>query len=348
MQITPVIAGLILLSSEAASGHFFRGNARKAKKENRNRANPRDTSSFGTSLFSKLCAENPGSNVLFSPLSVYQALALVKDGATMRSKTALELRKVLGPKTLCDEFLLLQQQSNETKDKAGDVIISMATSIWSDGLKPEYIAAAQESQNADSFPMPKIYTTVDTWIKKKTKGMIKEVMGDEAPDPLTVALLVNAVYFKGAWRYEFDPKNTIDDGTFTLIDNSTEMDAQYMTAKREHVEVIQNSQALGGADVLILDYGKADTEAEFSAMFILPAESSEDSMNDTISRLGNQPMSDLLQKTSLTEVRMRTCLCCECRIYLPLPIPPLLVIAPILLLNIRKECIANAPHIFLL
>ena len=232
---------------------------------------------------------------------MYQALALVKDGATMRSKTTLELRKVLGPKTLRDKSLLLQQQSNETKDKAGDVILSMATSICSDGLKkPEYIAAAQEGQNADSFPMPKIYTTVDTWIKKKTKGMIKEVMGDEAPDPLTVALLVNAVYFKGAWRYEFDPKNTIDDGTFTLIDNSTEMDAQYMTAKREHVEVIQNSQALGGADVLILDYGKADTEADFSAVFILPAEPGQDSMNDTISRLGNQPMSDLLQKTSLT------------------------------------------------
>ncbi|KAL7542582.1 hypothetical protein ACHAXR_011911 [Thalassiosira sp. AJA248-18] len=260
-------------------------------------------SSFGTSLFSELCAEFPHSNVLFSPLSVYQALALVNDGATLRSENKLEMKQLLGPKTIQSQALLLQKQSEENGANA-DVQLNIATSIWANGLKLSYIAGAQESQSADAFRLPETYTAVDKWIEEKTKGMITELMGDGELDPLTVALLVNCVHFKGTWTYEFDPNKTVN-GKFTMRDQSRQ-NARYMTAHRK-MQMIPRCEALGGADVLVLDYGKEVPESgpEFSTMFILPASLDDDSMKNVTSGLNSQPISQLLNKATMTEVRLK-------------------------------------------
>eukprot|EP01083_Nonionella_stella_P190075 704153_1 len=136
MRNTSAIAILILCST--AHGYFFRGKAGKTKKlENENESRDSaiaqeqggSSSAFGTSLFSELCADFPDTNVLFSPLSVYQAIALVKDGATIRSENDLELEDILGPQTVRDQSNSLQKQS-ERNETFSSVKLSMATSIW--------------------------------------------------------------------------------------------------------------------------------------------------------------------------------------------------------------------------
>ncbi len=74
----------------------------------------------------------------------------------------------------------------------------MATSIWANNLKQSYIDKEKQSQSAEAFPLPRLYSEVDRWIEKKTKGMIKKLLGDDHVDASIVALLVNAVHFKGA------------------------------------------------------------------------------------------------------------------------------------------------------
>jgi serpin B len=50
---------------------------------------------------------------------------------------------------------------------------------------------------------------VNEWVEKKTQGRIKQLIEDEVvQDPLTIALLINAVFFKGSWADQFDPEDT--------------------------------------------------------------------------------------------------------------------------------------------
>ena len=268
------------------------------------KADAESSSAFGTALFSELCTElPPEDNVLVSPLSVYQALALAKAGATRGSPNEAEMNQLLGNQTVQDHALMLQKQA-ENIDPTSDVQLSMATSLWANQIRQSYNITAQKVFSAEAFDLPETYSEVDDWVEEKTNGMITRLMGDARLDPLTVALLVNAVHFRGAWTYEFDPDRTLN-STFHL-DDETEVDARYMTAHRE-MDVIVDSPSPGGASAVILDYGKQgpDRDPEFSSIFILPESSGVDSMNATISGLNSQPISDLLLEAKSIDVKLR-------------------------------------------
>ena len=91
------------------------------------------------------------------------------------------------------------------------------------------------------------------------------MMGNGSLDPSIVALLVNAVYFKGRWTYEFDPKDTVD-GMFTKRGGSMAK-ARYMTAHRK-MDVVPQAETLGKEKVLVLGYGKqaSGANSEFSSI----------------------------------------------------------------------------------
>jgi serpin B len=256
-------------------------------------------SAFGTNLFSELCDEFEG-NILLSPFSVYLALSLLKDGATAGSKTESELLRVLGPesaqnqaKALRDEFI--------GRDSNSEVQLSVATSIWADGLKTDYIKMAEEKYSAEAMSLPDSYSVVNRWVEEKTDGMIKQAMPEGGIDSLVTALLVNAVHFKGQWTYQFKPSDSFN-GQFTLYEE-TKIRARYMSARRP-MKVVLQSGALGGAQVLVLDYGKKGSSTDFSAIFIKPAEPGHASMNNVISGLRSSPISEILDEVRSTDVKL--------------------------------------------
>ena len=57
---------------------------------------PTESTSFQLSLFKKIAESNPNSNVILSPLSAYQALSLVSNGA--RGETQSNIVSKLGYK----------------------------------------------------------------------------------------------------------------------------------------------------------------------------------------------------------------------------------------------------------
>ena len=169
MQITSAIAILLLCSTRGHGyklfnwggglGHRLRAMKNVAETKTVNvdeimRNEESSTSDFGTALFSQLCAKYPSGNVLFSPLSVSQALALVRDGATEGSHNEMELEELLGSQHVQDQASLLQHQS-EGNDADAGVQLKMATSIWANDLKQSYInAAARGTQNAEALKLP--------------------------------------------------------------------------------------------------------------------------------------------------------------------------------------------------
>jgi serpin B len=69
------------------------------------------------------------------------------------------------------------------------------------------------------FSRPDAADTINGWVKQQTKGKIEEIV-DSPISADKVMFLINALYFKGQWATQFDPKMT-HDAPFTLQDGST-------------------------------------------------------------------------------------------------------------------------------
>ncbi|KAL7474718.1 hypothetical protein ACHAW6_000680, partial [Cyclotella cf. meneghiniana] len=250
---------------------------------------------FGTSFFAEVCNSFPDSNVLVSPFSVYQALALVADGATASSDNEFELERFLG--STKERHRILAAAAGLFQAVDAGVQLDIASSIWANELKTSYIHEVQIRYSVESFQLPHTFRPVDDWIEEKTEGMIPGLMGDEPIDPRTKALIVSAVYYKGAWKHPFDRSKTTS-GTFTLR-NGTEMFADFMHSLRVVNTTV--SPFLGGASVVILDYGNV---TDFVAMFILPESLDDDSMEKAISGLSSRSISQLLRDSTPKVTRL--------------------------------------------
>jgi serpin B len=60
---------------------------------------------------------------------------------------------------------------------------------------------------------------INEWVAEQTEGKIEELLPGGAVTPGTLLVLVNAIYFSGTWRWQFDPERTTD-ATFTALDGT--------------------------------------------------------------------------------------------------------------------------------
>jgi len=165
---------------------------------------------FGFDIFNK-CEETSGykDNVFISPYSIAAAVALIYNGAA--GKTAAEIEKALHIKT--SDLLKYNSQCKAFRTgitKADPKItIEIANSLWAkNGMiyKKKFSDFNMQYHNAESL----ILTTAETvngWISDKTRGKITKVV-EESDVVNSILMLINAIYFKGAWSEEFDKKAT--------------------------------------------------------------------------------------------------------------------------------------------
>lgn len=259
-------------------------------------------SSFAFNLFSVLSADltDDKSNILISPYSIASALSLVLAGATDGSQCQQELQSVLNVNSHEDIAEL-------TKNLTNTSVLTSANGIWSRNLNESYIATVKDKHDAEANAMPDTYAPIDAYITEKTNGLITKML--EGPiDPLTVAVLVNAVHFKSDWTIKFDENLTVP-GTFTAL-NGKEEQAMFMRAKHQ-MNVAENVGLLNGASIVQLDYGPVAVDvrgmqtedAEFASFFILPSQKGNDGINDVTESLaalsstgtGEQPFDKVLE-----------------------------------------------------
>ncbi|MCC5936993.1 MAG: serpin family protein [Lunatimonas sp.] len=171
------------------------------------------SSLFALDLFRQL--QQAGEpNQFFSPYSIHQALSMTMNGN--RGDILREYLEVLrfgnvnqeeankGAKELT-EFLLAVDPK---------VKMSIANSIWyREGMQlnaafrqtvADYYAAEVASLNMGS---PQAKDIINHWIESKTNGIIKDMLDYVPAD--AVMYLVNAIYFKGDWKYQFPTSNTV-------------------------------------------------------------------------------------------------------------------------------------------
>ncbi|UCH11384.1 MAG: serpin family protein [Fidelibacterota bacterium] len=183
------------------------------------------TDKFGLKFFQEIVEQQKDENIFISPLSVSMALGMTANGA---AGTTLEAMR--GALELSH---LTEEESNKAYQSLIELLTSadpkvqfdIANSIWyrqGYGFEQDFYQRCQDYFNARveglDFNDPASADVINAWAEENTNGLIDQII---SADELAAAImaLVNALYFKGAWTYEFDPEDTRSD-EFTLLDGS--------------------------------------------------------------------------------------------------------------------------------
>lgn len=176
---------------------------------------------FGFNLFSELQKTEGKKNVFISPVSLSLALQIVFNGAGGDTKTGMDKALSLGgaaPDAINSMNAALQASLANLNP---DVNLTIANGLWfkASSVKPDFVKVNADyygSELGGTLGLPK---TANDWVAKKTNGKIPTILPDQDYSS-TVAVLVNAIYFKGAWTNKFDAAKTTD-SPFTLLDGTS-------------------------------------------------------------------------------------------------------------------------------
>ena len=180
---------------------------------------------FGVELFTKVAGvEN--KNFMLSPLSASAALTMLLNGcggetynqlrATLKypeQMTISEINEVY--KSLVSQLLVIDPK----------VKLALANAIfYRQGftVKPPFLTTMDNDFNAEiaglDFSLPSALTTINKWASDNTNGKIPKVLDEISGD--AVMFIMNALYFKGDWSYQFDKDLTTDRPFYTDGTNS--------------------------------------------------------------------------------------------------------------------------------
>ncbi|XP_015864625.3 serine protease inhibitor A3N-like [Peromyscus maniculatus bairdii] len=173
---------------------------------------------FAFSLYKELALKNPNKNVVFSPLSVSAALAILSLGA--RSKT---LEEILGglkfsltetPEADIHRGFghllhMLTQPGDQVNISIGSMMfVEKRLQILAEFKEKARALYQAEASTADFQQPHEAIKNINDYVRKQTQGKIKELISDL--DVRTVMVLVNYIYFKGKWKTSFDPEDTFE------------------------------------------------------------------------------------------------------------------------------------------
>ena len=180
---------------------------------------------FGFALFDQLRQATPDKNVLVSPTSVALALAMAYNGAGGETQTAIADALRLHGLNMDQINQGNQALTQYLTQLDPEVALEIANSLWVNQdlpVRADYIAQMQASYAAEvaalEFGTPAATDRINNWVKAQTRDRIPTIVDDLPADQLLV--LVNAVYFKGAWSEAFEPEQTRD-RSFTLANGET-------------------------------------------------------------------------------------------------------------------------------
>ena len=258
---------------------------------------------FGLKLFKTINASAGDSNIFISPLSVSAALGMVLNGANGKTydeiKSTLEL---VGNNQ--DEVNKAYQSLNELLTQidpksnlpAGMQVFESANSIWYrqgftfeqsflDVNKNYFDASVQRLD----FTNPASVDIINNWVKEKTKEKITSIIKQIPKE--AIMYLINAIYFKGMWKYQFDTSATKQDDFY--VAQNDEIKCMMMSQKDT-----LNYYNTNNYQAVELPYGNGD----FSMVIILP--STGEDINSLISQIDGNFWNSLLNSMTKQEVNL--------------------------------------------
>ena len=179
---------------------------------------------FGFRMLSQLATQS-GRNVFISPLSISSALTMTWNGAG--GETAAEMAKALELSGIDQEpanrgFQALMEGLKQKNPKAQ---VDIANALWLGRQpNPKFLQTVQsffaaEASQVNFANAEEAAGRINSWVKEKTREKIDRILSAQDLGANTDIVLTNAIYFKGVWTTQFDPKRTAE-GEFVLADGS--------------------------------------------------------------------------------------------------------------------------------
>ena len=180
---------------------------------------------FGFRLLAVVQKKAPGANVVLSPVSAALDLAMALNGATGETREQMLAALSLSGADISAINTANAQLIKIIRTPTSSVTLSVADSLWVDNRRatflPDYVKRVHEAYDAEidalDFSDPASAARINGWASKQTHERIPKVI--DRIDPAELALLLNAVYFKGQWTHKFD-KALTQPRDFTLASDS--------------------------------------------------------------------------------------------------------------------------------
>jgi len=188
------------------------------------------TTDFGFDLLKKTAInEAQQANWMISPMSVSLALAMTYNGANGDTKTAFENTLKLNELSIDDVNINYKQIVDALLNVDNNVELSIANSIWyrnTFSVLQNFIETNTDFYDATvrsiDFNLPSAKDEINNWVSDNTNHKIESIVDEINAE--SVMFLINAIYFNGKWKYQFNPDEntyqifTYDDGTTKSIE----------------------------------------------------------------------------------------------------------------------------------
>lgn len=224
---------------------------------------------------------------MISPLSVSAALAMAYNGASGNTKE--EIKNTLGFENIQDDEI------NQSFKDLQSLLLNMdklttfniANFIWyrdTYALRDGFSAIIKDSYEGEIRPLdftnPDSKDIINGWVEEKTENKIKNLISEVSDDH--VMFLINAIYFKSIWKYQFNKANTVPQA-FYLADGSAVQREMMYSAELQFLHTHNDD-----FQYISLPYGNE----QFYMSIILPNE--DKSVQDVISTLNAATISNLV------------------------------------------------------
>ncbi len=192
---------------------------------------------FFKSTISEFFKDANDDNVVYSPLNVYMALAMVAE--TAEGDTRQQILDLLCAEDIDSLRTQVHDIWNYHFQDDGITTMKLANSLWlrdDMSYNEELMKTLSEYYYASSFKgeMGSVgyNEAIRAWINGETGDFLKEQISNLGLSPETVMALVSTIYFKDAWSSDFNKNNTYKE-TFTAPDGEKQVDFMHETVDNE-------------------------------------------------------------------------------------------------------------------
>lgn len=215
----------LALASRLKSGHVRGDESTRQDVDLSMRPLVRGNTEFACDLYQRLRADS--GNLFFSPYSISMALAMTTAGAA--GETARQIDETLHfPDNVHPAAAELIRRLQGESD-ARHYELSVVNSLWGQrgfAFLPDFLnrlaaSYASELRQVDfASAAEQARRDINRWVEGQTNERIRDLLQPGMLDSLTTLVLVNAIYFKAAWRTQFQERLTTE-GLFRVSAEQT-------------------------------------------------------------------------------------------------------------------------------
>ena len=163
---------------------------------------------FQTTMLNNLISKSH-ENVCICPISIYQVVSLVSNGAAGKTYEEIVKSLIPGAEIRKNTQLLLNINNQDILRyyNAKTNIVKMVNGILTKHPLSTSFLHISKKYNA-LISLLESVQQVNNWVKENTNGKIEKILDENRNLGNVEMILLNAIYFKSNWKYKFDTKKT--------------------------------------------------------------------------------------------------------------------------------------------